>query len=127
MREFEEQVLTALNRIIELLEPKKKAAPKPKEQRVSQEDFEPIYQLYPRKIGKASGMKRLVAQFNADPSLQLSQFEAAVKQYVDYCEEQQLEEKFIKHFSSFVSNWFDFYEMRKRLKQSSFKERDIQV
>lgn len=70
-------------------------------------DFEAIYASYPRKLGKSKGMKLCAKQIKTKEDYE--QLQVAVKNYAARCVAQQTEERFIKHFSSFMSDdyWRD--------------------
>ena len=61
---------------------------------------------YPRKIGKSKGMKKLIKEIKTEKDFYL--LEKAVKNYAKHCEVQNTEIKYIKHFSTFVSEWKDW-------------------
>jgi hypothetical protein len=67
-------------------------------------DFDRIYELYPRRIGKKTGIERLKKTITTIEKYEL--LESAVRHYAS--EMQNTEEKFIKHFSSWVSCWHDW-------------------
>jgi oligoendopeptidase F len=69
-------------------------------------DFEAIYDKYPRKIGKKAGIEKLRKSVKTQEKYNL--LVGAVSYYADYCLKQNTEEKFIKHFSSWVSTWEDW-------------------
>lgn len=69
-------------------------------------DFETIYELYPRKIGKKLGIKRLLINIKTPEKFQL--LKEAVQTYAAFCLEHNTEEKFIKHFSTWVNAWEDW-------------------
>lgn len=69
------------------------------------QQVERIYQeLYPRKIGKSKGIKKLS---KLEPE-EITQLEKAVKNYAASVAGD--EPKFIKHFSTFASEWKDWVE-----------------
>jgi hypothetical protein len=71
-------------------------------------DLLEIYNRYPRKQGKTVGFKRLR---NALKSPQdVADFGVAVDRYRSHCESQQTDKKFIKLFSTFVSEWRDWLD-----------------
>lgn len=88
--------------------PKKTGEPKPPVSDKLLLDFESAYALYPRKLGKARGMKACAAQIKTEDGL--SELKAAVLRYKTHCETEGLEPKFIKHFSSFMSEWRDWLD-----------------
>lgn len=63
-------------------------------------DFEFSYEKYPRKVGKSEGFTRLKKLITTPADLE--QFELAVRNYAEECRVNGVEEKYIKHFSSFV-------------------------
>lgn len=71
-------------------------------------DFESLYQKYPRKIGKQDGLKRCRAQIKSEEDYRL--LSTAIDHYRNYIRTQGFEEKFIKHFSSFMSSWRDWLD-----------------
>jgi ribosomal protein S27AE len=71
-------------------------------------DFELIYKNYPRKIGKKKGMlscKRLVSLPES-----YNKLTAAVNNYAAHCKRNGVEEKYIKHFSTFMGEWEDWVD-----------------
>lgn len=73
--------------------------------------FEELYQNhYPRKIGKSRGLKKCVRDVKKN---ERHDFELAIKNYADFVQQQNTEEKFIKHFSSWVGEWRDWIEKPK--------------
>lgn len=75
---------------------------------VSKSDIEAVYSRYPRKEGKSDGMKRLKTQIKTPEDLK--KFSFAVEQYRAKCERDRTEPRYIKHFSSFVSEWRDWVD-----------------
>lgn len=69
-------------------------------------DFEKIYEIYPRKIGKKLGIQRLQSKVKTDEKYKL--LLGAVEAYQDYCANSIKEEKYIKHFSTWVNEWEDW-------------------
>lgn len=74
-------------------------------------DFEEAYKNYPRKIGKDSGIKRLNSRIKTQEDF--NSFVNAVKNYASHCRKERIDQKFMKHFSSFVGTdgdepWRDF-------------------
>lgn len=69
-------------------------------------DFEKVYEIYPRKIGKKLGLQRLYAKVKSEEKYKL--LLGAVEAYKDYCDNSIKEEKYIKHFSSWVNEWEDW-------------------
>ena len=72
-------------------------------------DFEPIYKLYPRRLGKSTGISRLCKTIRTQSAF--DNFRSAVINYAEYCKIHQLEEKYIMHFSTFANKrWLDFVD-----------------
>lgn len=70
-------------------------------------DFDEIYALYPRKLGKLQGIRK--CQYKIKSLKKFEELKQAVINYAKYVE--GTEPQFIKHFSSFMSCWEDFIEM----------------
>lgn len=71
-------------------------------------DFESLYQKYPRKIGKSKGLQICEKQIRTGGDFEL--LSTAIDRYVDCLATQGTEEKFIKHFSSFMTSWRDWLD-----------------
>ncbi len=69
-------------------------------------DLNKIYELYPRKLGKASGLKKLKRQVKSREKYDLCF--AAVVSYANHCKRERIEMKFIKHFSTWANTWEDW-------------------
>jgi hypothetical protein len=69
-------------------------------------NFDEIYLYYPRKIGKKKGIERLKKDINTIDKYNLCI--QAVKNYSEYCDKNVSDEKFIKHFSTWVLSWSDW-------------------
>lgn len=63
-------------------------------------DFEDIYKNYPRKLGKAGGMLTLSKTILTEQDY--ADLAVAVKNYASDCAKKGTEEKYIKHFSTFI-------------------------
>lgn len=75
------------------------------------QQVERVYRdLYPRKIGKAKGMQRLAREITTDDDL--AKFEIAVKNYLADIRRNKVEDRFIKHFSSFTNEWRDWIDIK---------------
>lgn len=72
-------------------------------------DFDAIYKKYPRKLGKSEGLRKCKVQIKSQKDYE--NLKKAVDNYARYCIEKIENEKFIKHFSSFMSVWRDWIEM----------------
>lgn len=69
-------------------------------------DFESIYNVYPRKIGRTKGLA--ICEKTIKTAQEYSLLASAVKNYAYFCESQRTETKYIKHFSSFMNCWKDW-------------------
>lgn len=83
-----------------------KKEPAPKKELVAV--LHSVYEKYPRKLGKSTGMKRLEKELTTMVELEL--FQTAVQNYVNECEINKTETKFIKHFSTFSNCWRDYVD-----------------
>lgn len=77
--------------------------------RASDFDLESIYALYPKKQGKAAGMKKLHSIIKSQETYDIVM--QGVKNYADFVEREKTENKFIANFSTWVnqSRWEDNY------------------
>jgi len=77
---------------------------------VSKSDLEEFlqdhYERYPRKQGKAKGLERL--RRNLKTLGDLGDFSRAVFHYCEHCDLNNLEPRFIMHFSTFANQWRDW-------------------
>jgi hypothetical protein len=71
--------------------------------------FDTIYQEYPRKSGKKKAYEKLSKTIKTQD--QFDNLLKAVKNYSRQIRENETEEKFIKHFSTFVNCWEDFVDI----------------
>lgn len=69
-------------------------------------DFEAVYKSYPRKQGKTPGMAWLKSNIKTEKDYVA--LAAAAKNYATYTSNAATEEKFIKHFSTWVRQWRDW-------------------
>lgn len=72
-------------------------------------DFESVYLNYPRKVGKAQGIKKCRSKIKTPE--QYKKLCKAVDNYSQMCQSSQTEKKYIKHFSTFMNCWEDFLEL----------------
>lgn len=90
---------------------KDKAKDKDKEKdkdKFSKEDFDLLYQEYPRKVGKALGIRRCFAEIKTVEKYDL--LRTAISRYSGYCLAQKTEPKYIQHFSTFMTSWTDWLD-----------------
>lgn len=76
--------------------------------KVTTEMLEQAYDLYPRKEGKAEGFKRLKIELKSESDIEA--FVQAIHAYKARLKRDKVDSKFIKMFSSFVTNWRDCLE-----------------
>lgn len=69
-------------------------------------DFESIYARYPRKEGKKRGMDALKKTILTPEDYQ--RFSDAVDKYCAICRRDRREDRYIKHWSTFVTSWEDY-------------------
>lgn len=72
-------------------------------------DFEQVYASYPRKLGKQTGISWLKKNVRSEASYQ--ELLLAAVNYKNYCQSEGLEERFIKHFSSWVRTYRDWVKV----------------
>lgn len=68
--------------------------------------FDEVYMLYPRKIGKQRAYEFLEKNIKTKEEYEL--LKEAVINYSGYCKREGVEERFIKHFSTFAHEWRDW-------------------
>ena len=71
-------------------------------------DFESLYKKFPRKQGTSRGMKICKAQVRSQDDYGL--LSRAIDRYVNHCNTNATDPKFIKHFSTFMGEWRDWLE-----------------
>jgi hypothetical protein len=71
-------------------------------------DFESLYQKYPRKEGKQKGVQACKAQIHTPEDF--NALSAAIDRYREKIRREGTEQKYIKHFSSFMASWRDWLE-----------------
>jgi hypothetical protein len=64
--------------------------------------FDEVYKKYPKRIGRAEGYMRLSNMMLSENQRQ--DFELAVDNYNLYIKQERIEDRFIKHFTSFVGS-----------------------
>lgn len=69
-------------------------------------DLESLFSIYPRKIGKKEGIKKLRSLVKNQTDLE--NIRLSIINYSDYCRNK--DPKYIKHFDSFLSVWEDYRE-----------------
>ncbi len=67
-------------------------------------DFDVIYDIYPRKIGKKSGLETLRKKVTSKEKYELLYL--AVQNYAEQTKD--VEEAYIKHFSTWTNSWEDY-------------------
>lgn len=81
--------------------------------RLSTEDADALYDLYPKKIGKGKGYERMFKQITSIDKR--DKLEAAIKNYSNYCKIEETEKKYIKQFSTFMNCWEDWVDHKPEL------------
>lgn len=69
-------------------------------------DFDKIYGEYPRKIGRKSGYKAFLKQIKTQENY--NNLAKACNNYAMHCRKNDIELRFIKHFSTFMNHWEDW-------------------
>lgn len=75
------------------------------------------FSLYPRKIGKTKGISKLLSSMKSDEDLAL--LEKSIKNYAEHVAGKSPE--YIKHFSTFASEWRDWVDAKKELSSEESK------
>lgn len=85
------------------------------------QEFERMWLYYPNKKGKSKALKKyILARKKGTTYEEVSQ---GLKNYIHYCKKNKIEEKFIKHGSS----WFNQECWKDEYKQSDLKSNDSQM
>ncbi len=71
-------------------------------------DFEKVFEKYPRKLGKGAGIKKCKSMIKS--AKQYALLNTAVENYAKHVAANVSDEKYIKHFSTFMTNWVDWVE-----------------
>jgi len=79
-----------------------------KSSRFDRECFEEVYKNYPRKAGKTPGLKKCAKEIKTAKDLE--DLSTAINNYSRHCDRMGYQEKYIKHFSSFMSEWRDWID-----------------
>jgi hypothetical protein len=73
-------------------------------------EIETLYnEIYPRKLGKSGGIKKLSKVIKTDQDLE--NLEKAILNYVKEVEDKNTDTKYIKYFSTFANCWEDFIHL----------------
>lgn len=83
-------------------------APKTPRSPRSQFDLESVYLKYPRKLGKSAGLKKLAKEIQSQDDL--DGLNRAMDRFTAHHRAKGTEEKFIPHFSTWVSSWKDWLD-----------------
>lgn len=70
--------------------------------------FDEVYFQYPRKLGKAEGLKRLTKEIKTEEDFE--KLKSAVQSFAKHHKKIKTEEKFIPYFSTWTSSWRDWLE-----------------
>lgn len=84
-------------------------------------DLEYLYRIYPRKIGKKIGLKKLKSIIKSKEIY--NNVKLAIENYREYCKYHKIELKFTKHFNTFVGCWEDWTEIPQE--ENNFNIEDI--
>jgi hypothetical protein len=68
-------------------------------------DLESAYRLYPLKKGKTKGLQRLAKEIETEED-----FQALLAAITKYSRDDEVKRGFIKHFSTFASEWRDWLD-----------------
>lgn len=71
-------------------------------------DFETLYKSYPRKEGKAVGLKKCKVEIKTPADFEL--LKKAIQSYLNFCTTNKTETRYIKHFSTFMTSWRDWLD-----------------
>lgn len=69
-------------------------------------NFDRLYSLFPRKMGKKKGLEKCKRCIKTEA--QYLELNLAVENYAKHCKKENIELRFIKHFSTFMASWEDW-------------------
>ena len=77
-------------------------------------NLEKIYAAYPKRRGKKDGMRRLASQLKTEG--QYDKFRQATWNYMQHCDAEEIEPKYIMMWSTFSNNWEEWldYDPKKK-------------
>lgn len=76
------------------------------EKTIARFDFERLYESYPRKEGKKKGLEKAKAMVKT--AAEYERLRLAIEAYAAKVRRERIEEKFVKHFATFMSCWEDY-------------------
>ena len=106
IKEKREKIKDKREKIKEKREKRKDKRETKKETEVSESELLEVYFSYPRKEGKAAGLKKAESQIKTQE--QLNDLRQSAKNYRSLCEKEGTAKKYIKHFATFMNCWEDY-------------------
>lgn len=88
------------------------------------ENFDAIYQRYPRKVGKSSGLKKFISQIKTKKDF--DKISIALENFLNHHKRIGTAAQFIPHFSTFMNNWQDCLDPDYGLAQSFAKQKQFE-
>jgi len=123
MDAFEKELLTKLDKIIELLTPKRSKAVSAVKK--NEFNFDEIYRLYPRKLGKKRGYEILRREIKSDTDFKSCM--RAATNYAKWVETSGTEERYVQHFSTWCNNWEEWLNSDPNSTREEFKQRQLEI
>lgn len=77
---------------------------------IAQNQFEQLYEIYPRKLGKKKGFQKLKTVIKDQNDF--DRVRVAIENYCKFCQRHKTEPQYIKHFSTFMGTWEDWLEVK---------------
>lgn len=68
--------------------------------------FENLWKTYPKRQGRKEALRHFIATVKTD--VEYDSCAAALRNYVAYIKKNNIEERFIKHGSTFFNNWSEW-------------------
>ena len=115
LKKFRRELLDELEEfetghIRELFVTPEKAQKKTEETAALKSAIENAYTLYPKKMGKSNGIKRLMRGQHKISLEEVPLLEESIRKYTEQVDAHGTDKQYIKHFDTFVSCWRDFLE-----------------
>ena len=75
-------------------------------------DFEQLWDMYPRRLGKKAARKHYLTALKTHTHQEIKQ---AMINYIQYLETNKVEEKYTQHGSTWFNNWEDWKQKKKTI------------
>lgn len=84
-------------------------------------EFDKIYALYPRRVGKKDALRHFRASVKSDADLKMIYL--ALDNYLAHIKQNKTEIRYVKHASAWFNNWLDYVDFKEPVSYPNFKSR----